>query len=235
MIEYLAVFIIGIYMLMQINNMSLLSTVAESYTTFYYRTLITGLISVVGMVVFGIWYFSVDPLGLGFRGSIIITAAFTVFLVLMTWSGNQIWPVPMAFQEPMSVSPVENYVTSSIIPGFSEDLLFLASFPMILILFYALAKMLLGFGGEMERVEFLVVAVVACLIASTGYSVWLVPGFTTSHIPAYGQVQNAYAGAWIFSTGQSMIYVTTGIFAPLPHILHNAIVTYQSLYMVVVT
>lgn len=231
MIEYLAIFAIGIYIVMQINGLSLLNAVSSTYTTFYFRTLTIGLVSVVGMVAFSIFYFSQDPLGLGWKASVGIMAAFTVFISLLTFTGTQIWPVPQAFAEPLAMGAMDNYITSSLIPGFSEDLLYLCAFPMILALFYFIPKTV-WFGG-VGRMEFLAVSLVACMIAATGYGIWVVPGFTTSHVPAYGNLQGAYGGAWIFSTAQSAIYLTTGIFAPVPHIVHNAIVTYQSLYMVV--
>jgi hypothetical protein len=126
---------------------------------------------------------------------------------------------------------MENYITSAIIPGFSEDLLYLASFPMIISLLFFIPRTFMF--GSPGRMEFLVVTFIACIIAATGYNVWVVPGFTTSHVPAYGDVQNAYAGAWIFSAGQSYIYLITGQFIPIPHMLHNAMVTYQNLYVVV--
>lgn len=231
-VEYLAIAAIGIYLIMQINGMTLLEATSQTYTTFYYRTLMTGLGGIFIMVVFGVWYFTINPLQLGWKTSVLIIALYTVFIAALSYSGNQIWPVPSAFSNPMSMSPLENYITSSLIPGFSEDLLYLCVFPMILILLYSLAKLLILGGIEIDRIEFMIVAFIACGIASTGYGIWVIPGFTSSHVPAYGGAQLAYAGAWIFSFGQSLIYLITGIFAPLAHIIHNIIITNQQLYAV---
>jgi hypothetical protein len=231
-VEYLAIFAIGIYLVMQVTGMGLLSQTSPNYTTFYYRTLITGLLAVTGMVVYGIWYFTINPLNISLKMAVGIIAAFTLVVSMLTFAGNQIWPVPMAFGDPMQMTVLENYISTSIIPGFSEDLLYLAAFPMILSLFYFIPKTL--FFRDVGRMEFIVVSVIACVIASTGYMTWVIPGFTSSHVPAYGNLQNAYSGAWIFSTGQSLIYLFTGVFAPVTHIIHNMIITYQSLYMVVV-
>lgn len=91
---------------------------------------------------------------------------------------------------------------------------------------YFLGEMPIGAG------TILALAVVACLISATGYNIWVIPGFTSAHVPAYGNAQNAYVGAWTFAVGQSLVYVFTGWFIPAAHIIHNYLIAYGHLYQI---
>jgi len=191
-----------------------------------------GMALTVAMGAFGLWYFSHDIFGLSFLHKVIIIGGWTFLIVAMSFGGNQIWPVPKASIGSFQLTQGTELYTSSVIPGILEDLNYLAGLPMVLALAYFLMRENV-FGGEIGSTEFIITGIIACLIASTGYNVWVVPGFTSAHVPAYGGATMAYAGAWIFSFGQALVYFVTGIFLPLPHILHNLIIAYGQIYAVV--
>ena len=230
-LEYMAVFLVALLLMAQIQGLSLEPDISSAYSDFYFRLSTMGVITLLGMGAFGIYYFSNDEIWkLSAIHKIIIIVAWTAFIAFMTLGGNQMVGVPKA-SATLQLTPETELWTSSVIPGFTEDLFYLAGLPMTFafIVFIAFDRLGWGIGTR----EFMAVSIIACLVAATGYNIWLIPGFTTAHIPAYGQTQLAYTGAFIFAAGQSLIYLITGWFIPIAHILHNLIITYGALYLVV--
>ena len=88
------------------------------------------------------------------------------------------------------------------------------------------------FGIELDGFMLLGLMILMCFLASMGYSTWVLPGFTSSHVAAYGQCQNCYTGAFVFGFGQSVIYMTTNMFLPIAHIAHNALIVYSQMYQI---
>lgn len=235
LVEYAVIALATGFLMLQVHIMSLLETVSSSYTAFYFNTFIIGAWMVVVLAAFGIWYLTVNPLGLDWRMQLAIILGFNVFILVFTAAGNQIWPVPKAFDLPMDqlrteVTPLQNYLTSAVIPGWSEDLVFLFGWPAFLLLLYMVPRTV--FFGKPGGMEFIIVAAIACLVASTGYGTYIIPGFTSAHVPAYGQAGTAYVGAWIFSAMQSFVYFVTGLFIPTAHMLHNAVIVHGQLYAI---
>jgi uncharacterized membrane protein (DUF485 family) len=227
-----SIFIVALLLMAQIQGLSLEANISQSYTDFYFRLSIMGIVSLFGMVAFGIYYFSNDEIWkIPTEWKVIITVGWIAFVSFMTLGGNQMVGVPKASAVNLQLTQSTELWTSSVIPGFTEDLFYLAGLPMA----FAVIVMLLfdRFGWGVGTKEFMGISVVACLVAAGGYNIWVIPGFTTSHIPAYGNIQLAYAGAFIFAAGQSLVYLITGWFLPIAHIIHNLIVVYGSLYIVV--
>ena len=232
LLEYMAIFLVALLLMAQIQGLSLEPNISSAYADFYFRLSMMGIITLLGMGAFGIYYFSNDEIWkLSTTSKAIITVAWIVFIAFMTLGGNQMVGVPKASVATLQLTTETELWTSSVIPGFTEDLFYLAGLPMT---FAFLVFILFDrFGWGIGTKEFMTVSVIACLIAATGYNIWLIPGFTTAHIPAYGQTQLAYTGAFIFAAGQSLVYLITGWFIPIAHMLHNLIITYGALYLVV--
>ena len=230
--EYAAIFLVGLLLCAQIQGLSLEAKVSQAYTTFYFQLVIMGLVSVTAMVAFHMWYFSHDVFRIAWQYKAAILGAWTIFIVLMSSSGNQIWPVPKASMETFQLSTATEFYTSSVIPGFAEDLFYLCSLPMLFAFLWFVFREN-AMGAEIGATEFIAAGLIASIIASTGYNIWVIPGFTSSHVPAYGSAQSAYAGAWIFSAGQSVVYFVTNTFFPAAHVLHNLIIVYGQLNAVV--
>jgi len=216
-----------IFIGLQLAGLGLEEHASQTYVSFYQYLVLLGAVGIVAMSFFQIKY--------GFRlieSSKIKLAMFGIFILfitLITINAGQIIPVPKASVQDFQLSKGTEMYTASVIPGITEDLTYLWLLP--------LAIALTGLGlyewkiGEADKPVIAVAVVLACLVASTGYNIWLVPGFTSAHIPAYGQ-SDAYLGAWIFSFGQSAVYMTTGWFFPAAHIIHNLMISYSHLYQI---
>lgn len=228
-VEYVAIFAVLLFLSMQIAGMSLEANIAKGYTDFYGYLAFQGMVVVVVMGAFSLWYLSHDFIPLRYRLG--ITAGWLVFMLVISIAGNQMVPIPKASIETLQLTKQTELWTSSVIPGVLEDWNYLVGFPMIISLAYFIGRKRL-FGSDVGFGEFVATGIVACLIASTGYNIWVIPGFTSAHVPAYGGADLAYGGAFVFSFGQSLTYFLTGIFLPLPHILHNFIIVYGQIYSI---
>ena len=102
--------------------------------------------------------------------------------------------------------------------------MYLIAFPLVIL------TILMFIFKPQSRIMLFALMVIACLVATTGFNVWLIPGFTSAHVPTYGEQQGAYIGAWIFGFGQSMVYMTTGWLAPITHFAHNSYIAAGTLY-----
>lgn len=232
LVEYVAIFAVVFWLSMQIAGMSLEANISESYADFYGYLALQGLALTLAMGAFGLWYFTYDPLGLSKVSKLLIVGVWTAMIAFVTLGGIQIVPVPKASIETFQLTKETELYTATIIPGILEDLNYLAGLPMIIGL--AIFLFLQRLGVEIGRSAFLGIGIVACLIAASGYNIWVVPGFTSAHVPSYGGSQMAYFGAWFFGFGQALVYFITGIFLPLAHILHNFLIVYGQLYSVVI-
>ena len=59
--EYGIVFLIGVFLVLQIIGMSLEPNVSQNYVSFYFRLSVVGLIIVLGMAGFGFYYLTINP------------------------------------------------------------------------------------------------------------------------------------------------------------------------------
>jgi hypothetical protein len=226
----LVIFLVIFVLALQVLNLSLEENISGAYTTYYFGLAVLGGIGILGMAAFQIKYG--DILGIPWILKALSIVGWTVFIVMITSTGQQIWPVPKASIEAFQIGPTEEMYTSAVIPPITEDLAFLFIFPLVLTLIILLILEKLG-HEDPGRALITVVVVASCLVASTGYNIWLVPGFTSAHIPTYGGAQDAFVGAWVFSFGQSLVYMFTGWFVPAAHMIHNGIITNAQAHQVV--
>lgn len=226
-VQPLAIVIVLTVIALQLSGLSLEANVSPAYVSFYGGLVPVCIAGIVAMAFFQIKY--------GFKlidsrkAKILILGAFILFIIFLSINKGQIIPVPKASVQELQLNKGTELYTASFIPGIVEDLTYLWLLPLAFII------TILGIYewkvGEASRAVIFLAVIGGCLIASTGYNIWLVPGFTSAHIPAYGQ-SDAYLGAWIFSFGQSVVYMSTGIFLPAAHIIHNLMVSYGQLYQI---
>lgn len=215
--------------LLQLQGLGLEQHVSEAYASYYWQLAVIGFLGILATVVFGFKYGDLLGLPTWTKGAIVAVWVIFIVFISMPALGGQIIPVPKASAASFQLTPETELYTSSVIPAITEDLAFLWFFPMVIILL-TLLIMEYGIGIEITGTHLAAVAVIACLVASIGYNIWLIPGFTSAHVPAYGNQQTAYTGAFVFSFGQSMVYVFTGWFVPVAHAIHNFIVTSGQVY-----
>jgi hypothetical protein len=226
----LAIFLVIVFVAFQVHNLSLEENISEAYTSYYFGLAVIGAVGVVGLAAFQVRYG--DILGIHWPIKALSVIGWTVFIVMITSTGQQIYPVPVAYIEPLQIGPTEEMWTSAVIPPIVEDLAFLFVLPMVLTLFTLLILERVGYDDPGRKL-ITVVVVASCLVASTGYNIWFLPGFTSAHIPTYGGNQGAFVGAWVFSFGQSLVYMFTGWFVPFAHMIHNGIITNAQAHQVV--
>lgn len=225
--------LILIFISMQLNGLALEPNVNAGYVEFYQNTLSIAGWAVLALVVFNLHRETHigEILGIGTWQKALLFFGFFAFIMLLTIGAGQIVPVPRASAQPLQLnSETEVFITSSLIPAFTEDAVYLIAFPAIILTI--LLVVIEQLFGDVGRPEAIGAVVLACLIASTGFNIWVIPGFTSAHVPAYGEVQEAYLGAWIFSFGQSMVYMFTGWFAPITHFAHNAFIAAGEQYQI---
>lgn len=223
--------IIALFLIsMNLSGLALEEHVSPKYIDFYQNL---AYIAMSGSVILVVFMLSRENhigeiLGIDRKTKVVIFVAFIIFIVFMTTGLGQILPVPKASIGFQLNADTELY-TSTVIPGFVEDYAFLIVLPMVLltIFLYVTEKV---FGIEPGRGLAILFIILSCLISSTGFNIWVIPGFTSAHVPAYGEVQGAYIGAWIFGFGQSMVYMFTGYFVPIAHMAHNFLISYGNLY-----
>lgn len=226
---YAAIFLALFILAMQIKGLSLEPDVSQAYSTFYFDLVMVGFAGLLATVAFGLKYG--DALKLPWWSKAGVTAVWIIIIIMISTSAGQILPVPKASTVNFQLTPGTELYTSSVIPAITEDWTYLWVLPMVFLLIMSLVAEY-GFGVEITGRYIVVFAVIACFIASTGYNIWVVPGFTSAHVPSYGNTQNAYVGAWTFAFGQSIVYVFTGWFLPIAHGIHNFMVTYGQLFQV---
>jgi hypothetical protein len=209
-----------IFIFLQVLGLSLEPHVSGGYVNFYLPLSLFCLIG-AGITVAFDWKWG-DVLGLETWHKALIVVIWVVFIASISFSGNQILPVPKASAENLQLSAQTEVITSAWIAPPLEDMAFLWLLPMSFMV--AMGVILESRGFDLSKVQFTVLAFVAVLIASLGYNIWVLPGFTTAHIPAYGNNQVAYEGAFVFAVGQSTVYLVTGWFLPIAHGIHNFIV-----------
>lgn len=218
------------FLSLQLQGMAFEPNVSQEFIRFYQSLANLALQGLLLSIVF-IVYRELrigEILDLGFLEKAVIFFGFIIFIIVLTIGAGQILPVPKSSVQALQLSPEMEIYSASVIPAFTEDPAYLIYLPMF-IMFITVALLELV-GIELDRTMVLAVMVIACLIASTGFNIWFIPGFTSAHVPAYGEFQEAYIGAWIFGFGQSMTYMLTGWLIPVAHVVHNALIAGGQLY-----
>lgn len=218
---FFAVFFLGL----QLQGLSLEAGISASYVAFYSGLIPLALMSIIAISIFRVRYLELFDFGIPVKFAII--AGWTLLIVFLSFSGTQIVPVPRASVEGFQIGASEQLYLSSVIPGILEDLVYNVGLPMTLLVIIALVAEF-GFGIEIGTGSLVGFAVIAAIVAAIGYNVWVVPGFASAHVPSYGVTNPGLFAAFFFSFGQSLVYILTGIFLPLAHILHNMIVFFGS-------
>lgn len=220
-------FLLALYLF----SLTLDTRVAASYSQFYLIQNILAFASIPVLVVFNWKLGEILEIPNIFKGVLIVV--FTVFIVMISLPGVQqamnyadcsgdvcvsrpIIKIPRAVAGNFQIDPSTETMTSAVVPAITEDLNYLFTLPLLLVVIMIFVGEAIG---NVSGSQFIVFAIVACLIASTV--------FTGAHSPSYGNNQQAYTGAFIYSFGQSMTYVFTGWFVPAAHFLHNYIVNYS--------
>jgi hypothetical protein len=227
--EGLLIFIVVFFLSAQIQGMSLEPNVSKGYIEFYGYLALESMITSIAIIVFRIKMGEIFDLSM--KTKMAIFGVWLLFIIMISVSAGQILPVPRASVADFQLSKSTELYTSSVIPGVLEDWRYLFVLPTIIIVAIILG-LEYGLGVEVDGLMFMGIVVLACFVAALGYNLWVIPGFTSSHVSAYGQCQNCYIGAFMFGFGQSMIYMFTNTFIPVAHILHNALVTYSQLYQI---
>jgi len=209
-----------IFIFLQVLGLSLEPHVSSGYVNFYLPLSLFCLVGAAVTAAFD-WKWG-DVLELETWHKVVIVVVWTVFIASISFSGNQIIPVPKASVESLQLSAQTEVITSAWIAPPLEDMAFLWLLPMSFMI--AMAIIIEGLGHDLNKLQFAALSVIAVLIASAGYNIWVLPGFTTAHIPAYGNNQVAYEGAFVFALGQSSVYLVTGWFLPTAHGVHNLII-----------
>ena len=222
--KWLIFITISILIVRQVLMMALLDSVlSQTYLNWYLEASITALGYMVIIFIFGIYreLRLGEALGLSNMNKIIIFVGFVAFMVVATWGAGQIIGIPSNIaNQGFSISGGEELFYSSIVPAVTEDPIFLIAVPalsaMIILIIY---EVVAGKPG----IKIVTAAIIISMII--GGTV-----FASAHQVAYGQNQDAYLGAWVFGVGQTGVYMTTGIFLPVAHIVHNAMLTLGNLY-----
>lgn len=233
LVGFVVVIIILFFLSMQLQGLGLEEGVSTGYTDFYgnYAVIALTMAVVTGFLFYIVrirWGHIITSKWL----TLMIIAGFAFYIVVLTTGAGQIMPVPRASMHEFQLNPGTELYTSSVIPAILEDWIILYCLPFML--FIAIGMIIeIPFDYELGRWSVIGLALICCFIASVGYNVWVIPGFVSQHVPAYGGQTEAYVGAWLFAFPQSVIYFFTGVFFPVAHFLHNFIITYGSLYQIV--
>lgn len=124
--------------------------------------------------------------------------------------------IPNAVVENYQIDSSTQTMTTSVIPAIDED----ANYLLILPIFLMVLMVFLGDAiWNVTGSHLIVFALIACFISASI--------FTGAHSPSYGNNQQAYTGAFVYSFGQSAVYVFTGWFLPIAHFMHNYIVNFS--------
>lgn len=219
----LVILLVVYFLGLQLQGLGLEEGVSRAYVDFYSGLIPLSILSIIALVVFKVRYFSVFGEYLGTAAKFGIIIVWTLFIVFISFSGQQVVPVPRASVESFQITAQNEMYLSSVVPGVLEDLNYLVGLPMI---FAVILLLMLEFGAGIEPGAGVTIGVMvlAAFVASIGYNVWVVPGFASAHVPSYGATNPALFGAFMFSFGQSLVYMVTGLFLPLAHIIHNAII-----------
>ncbi len=218
-VVFLIIFFIG----MQLASLSLESGVSSAYTSFYNALFPLALASILAFTFFKVKYFEQFRTVIPRKWAVIITLVWIIFITFTTFSGAQLVPVPRASVEGFQLSGGTELYLATIIPAFFEDMVYLVGLPMIIAVFLF---MLIEFGFKFDvgLTGAFAIIIIATFIGSVGYNVFVIPGFASAHVPAYGNTSPALTSVFLFGWGQSMVYALTGYFAPVAHITHNAII-----------
>lgn len=218
----IVIFCIVYFIGLQLQGLSLEAGVSAAYVDFYSGLIPLCIMGIIAMVVFKVRYFDVFDDILSFKVQVLLVLGWTILIVVMSFSGQQVVPVPRASVEGFQLAPGHEAYLASVIPGVLEDLAYLVGLPMTFAVI-ALVVLEFGLGIEATATGTVIIMIIAAFVASIGYNTWVIPGFTSAHVPSYGATNPALSAAFFFSAGQSLVYMMTWYF-PLPHILHNLIV-----------
>lgn len=222
--------LIAIYLIsMQITGLRVEEGVSPTYINFYHGLAMQGLFGGVFVVLFLFFRANEFQIVEGRRWKIILHGAVIAAIFITSINAIQLYPVPRASVSGFQLSEGTELYTSSVIPGVIEDI----NYNFVLPLIFVIAMVI--FAGNILKVDvgkklMIVFILIACLISSVGYNVWLIPGFTSAHIQAYGENPQAFFGAFVFSYSQSMVNLMTGWFVPVAHIVHNYMIAYGQIY-----
>lgn len=206
-----------------LNNYALNPNISSEYTNFYQTNLSYAAWGML-LIMIGFNLMISDKIAkvlkFGILHKSIIFFGFFFAMMFMTFFGGQIVGVPKASIGEFALTQGDEIMTSSVIPGYVEDGLYLIAIPYLI-----LAIMLLfheRFFGDVS-----IPILIIFMLVSSGIGGTI---FTAAHVQTYGELQDAYLGAWIFGSGQSFVYQLTGWYLPLTHIVHNAVIAVGDLY-----
>lgn len=222
----LALGIILFLLSVQLQNLSLSTNVSKGFIDFYVPSFQNGILGLLIGTVFVIYRDLKIGTMLDFSKTtkIVIFSAFIIGIAMMTITAGQILPIPEAKATGFSMDRTDEIYLSSVIPAFGEDPVYLVFLPIILlfVIIAAFEKIGIISGEAGERNKILAIMFIVALISGAIFS--------SAHVQAYGENQDYYLGAFVFGSGQSLVYMTTGYLMPIAHILHNAFIRMGQLY-----
>jgi hypothetical protein len=153
---------------------------------------------------------------------LIIIFAISILFSVTTFK-VQFAPIPKPLNVGYTISPISEMYLSSVIPGVAEDFAFFWALPQLIFnLLWLLFLITLRIDVRASKGSWFGIMLIAIFISSIGYGI-IVPGFASAHSQVYQDYTPAYLSAFFFGFTQSVLYAVTGLFFPLPHILHNAL------------
>jgi len=218
----MALFVIS----MQLQGLSLEPNVAEGYVRFYQALIPICMFGAIFLILYKFLETEEFKIIESKWLKIGIHLTWIIIIIILTTRAGQILPVPKASVQEFQLSVGTELYTATVIPGLLEDFSYNLVFPLMIVITGALVIHLTG--RDVSRTQIIALILGACFISSLGYNVWVIPGFASAHVPAYGQQPTAYLGAFIFSYGQSTVNLMTGWFIPFAHIIHNGIIAWSN-------
>lgn len=203
---------------LQLMQMSVDPMVDPKFSSFYINGMIGGMLIISFMGLFR-WKFG-DAFNLPNWAKGVWIIVFVLFISMMTLNTGQMIGVPDSMVLGASIPKESQIYNSAVFPAFGEDMTWLVGLPMGLTFVFLLISERLGF--EVGWTLFLTLGITACLISAFV--------FTSAHQQAYQEQRVAYTGAFIFSAGQSITYLATGVFLPIAHFVHNFLVKFNQMY-----
>jgi hypothetical protein len=143
--------------------------------------------------------------------------------------GIVFFPIPQIMSSSYQMTPSKTVFLTAVPPGFYEDALYNLIMPSIVLSAITFLALKLGFDLD-DKNTMITCIVFACLISSSGVSIWLVPGFSSAH-QVYATNSPAFISVFIFGFVASLLNLLFGMFGSfLAHMAHNAFVSISQSY-----
>lgn len=223
---FVIVLIAIFWLSLSLQGLAIEEGISQDYVLFYQGLVTTGIIGLTAGISYAFLKTEEFEIFDERWQKILVHGVWIIFIILLTTNAGQVVPVPKAGINSFQLTTETEYYTSAIIPGVLEDFSYNYTFPLLLVILGSIVIHIAGFN--VSRIQVIALILGACFITSIGYNIFVIPGFTTAHIPAYGENPQNFIGIFMFSYGQSVVNMITGWFVPFAHIIHNALIVQAS-------